>query len=99
VCAPPFPGMASQTLVARGALSPRWSRDTRELRFFQGDQVMSNALCLTRGFIEWSPLERFFTVPQAGVLRLVGFEVAVDGKRLLMVPQPRQAGDSQAQQV
>lgn len=83
-----WPSLAQRTAVStRGGLFPRWSRDSKELFFWQGTTLMAVAITPSLQLQIPQPL---FSGYFFGVGRDASFDVAADG-RFLMVKSDERA--------
>jgi len=83
----PFPGPGGKTAIStEGGTEPRWSRDGRELFYRQDDRMM--AVTLTRGssLTASSPRMLFEGRYQVSDTNSGGFDVAPDGRFLMIQP-------------
>jgi eukaryotic-like serine/threonine-protein kinase len=84
-----FPAGAERWQVSRsGGTAPRWSHDGKEIFFDADGQVMAAAVRISRDFESGLP-EPLFVLPQAAH---EGFEVAPDGRFLVISAVGRQRG-------
>lgn len=80
-----YPDLGTKVAIsADGGDEPWWSRDGRELFFRQGDAVMVAAVDSSRVFRAETP-HRLFAGHYSGAGREIGFDVAPDGRRFVMV--------------
>ena len=80
-----YPEFAERVAISTdGGLYPRWSRDGRELFYRQGDALMAVTIDTKQGFRAEKP-RRLFAGQFTGAGRDSSFDVAIDGKRFVMV--------------
>jgi Tol biopolymer transport system component len=89
----PFPD-ASQgrwMVSSSGGSEPRWSRDGKELFYFSGQSLMAVPVSLTPTFSSGTAIKLFDAAIQAGYTNDSDrWQVAPDGRFLLLVPAGRQ---------
>ncbi len=72
------------TISTEGGTDARWSRDGRELYYRQGDALMAVTVDTAGGFRAGKP-HRLFSGQFSGTGRETGFDVALGGKRFVMI--------------
>ena len=80
-----YPSLAAKIVVSTGAgHRPRWSRDSRELFYRQGDALMAVSVDTGASFRAGKP-QRLFAGPYQGESQEAAFDVSPDGRRFLMI--------------
>ena len=80
-----YPDLIDPFVISNeGGTTPRWSRDSREIFYRQGDALMAVSVDATRTFHADKP-RRLFTGQFTGAGRDAEFDVSLDGKRFVMV--------------
>ncbi len=89
----PNPGPGEKTRVStRGATSPRWSPDGRELFYLSGDMHLTSVPVRTSPTLELGTPKALFRIP--GRSPWLGFDVSPDGTRFLAIV-PESIADEQ----
>jgi Tol biopolymer transport system component len=89
----PFPGPGEMTRVStRGANSPRWSPDGRELFYLSGDLDLVSVPVRTSPSLELGVPKPLFRIK--GRSPWLGFDVSADGTRFLAIV-PESIADEQ----
>ncbi len=87
-----YPGPAgSQLISVNGGREPVWSRDGRELFYRRGDLLMVVPVESTDSILTTRPPQVLFKGPYSVFFRgsgLVGYDVAPDGQRFVMLQHP-----------
>ena len=82
-----FPGPGGRSVISTdGGAEPRWSRDGRELFYRAGDRVMAVTVAPGSSLTAGSPRMLFEGNYQVSDTNIGGFDVAADGRFLMIQP-------------